>query len=97
MGRTNPTYRNALRGLEREWAPMGRALRQEYRGDFDQLFERARAFADAAGYANPPDPERALVLSVLLAHEVECRQLRERIEALEASLADDSRPDGGDG
>ncbi|WP_254528532.1 hypothetical protein [Natrinema gelatinilyticum] len=76
MGRTNPTYRDALRRLESEWEPMRRALRREYQDDFDRLFDRARAFADAAGYANPPRPERALVLSLLLAHEVELRRLR---------------------
>lgn len=80
MGRTNPTYRNAVRGLEAEWAPMRRALRAEYQQDFDRLFDRARGFADAAGHANPPDPERALLLSLLLAHEVELRQLRARLE-----------------
>lgn len=77
MGRTNPTYRDALSAIEREWEPMGRALRREYRADFGRLFDRARGFADAAGYANPPDPERAFLLSLLLAHEVELRRLRE--------------------
>ncbi|ARS89127.1 hypothetical protein [Natrarchaeobaculum aegyptiacum] len=86
MGRTNPTYRNALRGLEREWEPMGRALRREYQADFDRLFDRGRAFADAAGYANPPDPERAFFLSVLLAHEVELRKVRAELEATRERL-----------
>ena len=81
MGRTNPTYRDALRGLESEWDPMRRGLRREYQADFDRLFSRARGFADAAGYANPPDPERALLLSLLLAHEVELRELRDELEA----------------
>lgn len=76
MGRTNPTYRDALRGLQSEWEPMRRALRREYQADFDRLFDRGRAFADAAGYANPRDPERALLLSLALAHEVELRRLR---------------------
>lgn len=86
MGRTNPTYRDVLGQVEREWAPMRRALRQEYQADFDRLFDRARGYADAAGYANPPDPERALVLSLLLAHEAELRRLRERLH----------EPEGGD-
>ena len=83
MGRTNPTYRDALRALEEEWGPMRRALRREYQADFDRLFDRGRSFADAAGYANPPDPERAFLLSLVLAHEVELRRLRERLDALE--------------
>ncbi|SFS68337.1 hypothetical protein [Halostagnicola kamekurae] len=88
MGRTNPTYRDAVSSLESEWGPMRRALRREYQGDFDRLFERARGFADAAGHANATDPERALVLSVLLAHEVELRQVRGRLEETEAKLED---------
>lgn len=81
MGRTNPTYRDALSRLESEWEPMRRALRREYQADFDRLFDRGRTFADAAGHANHPDPERALVLSLLLAHEVELRRLREDFAA----------------
>ncbi|WP_436347353.1 hypothetical protein [Natronorubrum sp. FCH18a] len=103
MGRTNPTYRDALRGLESEWEPMRRALRREYQTDFDRLFDRGRTFADAAGYANPTDPERALLLSLALAHEVELRRLRAELEERErrddrtAPEARDGRTtDGGD-
>lgn len=88
MGRTNPTYRDAVSSLESKWGPMRRALRREYQADFDRLFERARGFADAAGHANATDPERALVLSVLLAHEVELRQVRGRLEETETKLED---------
>ncbi|WP_243645170.1 hypothetical protein [Natrarchaeobius chitinivorans] len=80
MGRTNPTYRDAIRRMEAEWEPMRRALRRTYQTDFDRLFDRSREFADAAGYANPASPERALVLSLLLAHEIELRRLREERE-----------------
>lgn len=83
MGRTTPTYRDAIRRMESEWEPMRRALRAEYQADFDRLFDRARGFADAAGYANHPDPERALLLSLALAHEVELRELRDRLEKRE--------------
>ncbi|WP_254522445.1 hypothetical protein [Natrinema caseinilyticum] len=96
MGRTNPTYRDALRRLESEWEPMRRALRREYQDDFDRLFDRAREFADAAGYANPPRPERALVLSLLLAHEVELRRLRAELAALEGGSGCIDSTEGGD-
>ena len=87
MGRTTPTYRNALERLESVWEPMRRGLRRQYQSDFDRLFARARGFADAAGYANPPEPERAMVFSLLLAHEVELRELRERLDAVERAHA----------
>ena len=88
MGRTNPTYRDAIASLESDWGPMRRALRREYQGDFDRLFDRARNFADAAGHANAPDPERALLLSLLLAHEVEHRRGRDRFAETETRLAE---------
>lgn len=83
MGRSTPTYRDAIRQLESEWSGMRGALRQEYQADFDRLFDRARGFAHAAGYVNPPDPERALVMSILLAYEVELRTIRDRLDRLE--------------
>ncbi|MEF8773895.1 MAG: hypothetical protein V5A23_04680 [Halobacteriales archaeon] len=106
MGRTNPTYRDWLRAFEDDWAPYRRALRRRRQPDFDRLFERAREHADAAGHANPRDPELALVLSMLLAHEAELRALRNDL-ATDAAAADggavatdgatdgDARPDEG--
>ncbi|WP_254523165.1 hypothetical protein [Natrinema caseinilyticum] len=49
MGKTNPTYRDQLRRLEEDWQPFRRALRVQYQEEFDQLFDEARQFADAAG------------------------------------------------
>lgn len=78
MGRTNPTYRDYLQSVEDDSQSFRRALRREYTQDFDQLFDRARTHADAAGYHNSTDPDVALLLSILLAHEHELRQLREQ-------------------
>ncbi|MFB6152040.1 MAG: hypothetical protein ABEJ40_09570 [Haloarculaceae archaeon] len=80
MGRTNPTVRDRLDRLEREWQPFRRALRRRDRADFDRLFDRARGHADAASQQNPPDAWRAFVVAVLLAQERELRRLRERLD-----------------
>ncbi|WP_336037942.1 hypothetical protein [Halobacterium yunchengense] len=80
MGRTNPTYRDHLDAYEQRCQPFRRALRYEYEQDFDRLFERARNHAHAAGHLNDVDPERAAVLSMLLAQEAELRALRERLD-----------------
>ena len=69
MGRTNPTYRDRLTALEREWEPFRRALRGHEQPHFDQLFEQGRAYAHAAGYLNQPTPDIPLLVSILLAHE----------------------------
>lgn len=78
MGRTNPTYRECVQRFEERCGPMRRGLRRQYKTDFDRLFDRARRHADAAGYLNSTDPELAILVSVLLAHEHEIRRLRER-------------------
>jgi hypothetical protein len=88
MGRTNPTLRDRLDALERDWRPFRRALRRRHRADFDRLFERARGHADAAGQQNPPDVWRAFVFTTLLAQERELRELREAIEADETDGSD---------
>lgn len=77
MGRTNPTYRDYVQEVETDWNSFRRGLRREYKDDFDRLFDRARTHADAAGYHNSTDPNMALLLSILLAHEHELRELRE--------------------
>ena len=79
MGRTNPTYRDAVDRLEDDWQPFRRALRRRHTEDFDRLFDHARTFADAGGYLNRYDPTEVVLLSMLLAHEHELRQLREQL------------------
>lgn len=69
MGRTQPTVRDRLDRLEREWQPFRRSLRRRDQPAFDRLFERARAHADAAAQQHPDDAWRAFVFAVLLAQE----------------------------
>ena len=49
MGRTNPTYQDALRAIEERWMEFRRALRRRDQPRFDRLFEYAREHADRAG------------------------------------------------
>jgi hypothetical protein len=88
MGRTNPTYRDFLDRFAEQHRSFRRGLRREYTADFDRLFDHARAHADAAGYHNATDPEVAVLLSILLAHEHELRQLRERLDGAEEGQRD---------
>lgn len=77
MGRTNPTYRDTLRGLEERWTPYRRALRRRDQPHFDRLFEHGRAHADAAGQLNHAEPLFPLLVSIVLEQE-------RRLAALEA-------------
>jgi chromosome segregation ATPase len=86
VGRTNPTYRDRLNALEREWQPYRRALRASEQAAFDRLFEHARAYAHAAGQRNHTAPEIPLLVSVLLAHERRLADLDGRLDALDEHL-----------
>lgn len=89
MGRTTPTYRQFLESFEADWQPYRRGLRARYQADFDGLFAKANYFADAAGYQNAADPDVAVLLSVLLAQEVELRRLRAAVDGDVAPLPAD--------
>ena len=87
MGRTNPTYRDILRGFEEQWQPFRRALRHEDQARFDRLLTYARNHADAAGMLNHESPVVPLLVAVAIAQE-------RRIDALETRLDDlDTRLD----
>ena len=101
MGRTNPTYPAFLDGYETDFSDYRRALRRRHQTDFDRLFDGAREFADAAGYANHLDRDTLVLVSMLLAHEERLREQAEELERLRAAVGDadgddiGSRPDDG--
>jgi hypothetical protein len=86
MGRTNPTYRDALRAIEERWSDFRRALRRRDQPRFDRLFEYAREHADASGLLNHQDPLVPALFSVDLEQEQRLDDHEERIAALEAAV-----------
>jgi len=86
VGRTNPTYRDRLDSLEREWQPYRRGLRVSEQTQFDQLFEHGRTYAHAAGHLNHPNPEIPFLLSVLLAQQRQLAELTSRLNELASRL-----------
>lgn len=88
MGRTNPTYRDAIRALEGRWDDFKRALRHRDQPRFERLFEYACAHADAGGYLNHDEPLFPILLSVDLEQETRLDDLEDRIETLEGELDD---------
>ena len=102
MGRTNPTFRDALRAIEERWGTYRRALRRRDQPRFDRLFAYARAHADASGLLNHTTPLLPALLSVDLEQERRLDEHEERIDTLEAALGDcedaerASEPDGSD-
>jgi len=86
MGRTNPTYRDALRAIEERWAEFRRALRRHDQPRFDRLFEYAREHADASGLLNHQNPLLPALLSIDLEQETRIDEHEVRLEEIEAAL-----------
>jgi hypothetical protein len=90
MGRTNPTYRDALRATRDRWDEFRRALRNRDQPRFDQLFAYAREHADASGLLNHENPLFPALFSIDLEQQARLDDHEQRIEDLEASLTDTS-------
>jgi hypothetical protein len=86
MGRTNPTYRDALQAIEERWAAFRRALRRRDQPRFDQLFAYAREHADASGLLNHQNPLLPALLSIDLEQETRLDAHDERLDHLEEAL-----------
>ncbi|SEO74444.1 hypothetical protein SAMN05216388_101810 [Halorientalis persicus] len=87
MGRTNPTYRDALRAIEERWADFRRALRRRDQPHFDRLFEYAREHADASGLLNHQNPLLPALFSIDLEQEARLDEHEERLAELEQAIA----------
>jgi len=88
MGRTNPTYRDALRAIEERWAEFRRALRRRDQPRFDRLFEYACEHADASGLLNHQNPLLPALLSIDLEQEARLDDHEERLAELEQRLSE---------
>jgi chromosome segregation ATPase len=80
MGRTNPTYRDALRALEERWATYRRALRGRDQPRFDRLFTYARDHADASGLLNHETPLLPALFSIDVEQERRLDEQGERVD-----------------
>jgi len=86
MGRTNPTYRDALRVIEERWQDFRRALRRRDQPRFDQLFAYAREHADASGLLNHQNPLLPALISIDLEQERRLDKHEERLEELKEAI-----------
>jgi len=96
MGRTNPTYRDALRAIEERWGEFRRALRRRDQPRFDRLFEYAREHADASGLLNHQNPLLPALLSIDLEQEARLDEHDKRLADIEQALDHESVPESGD-
>jgi hypothetical protein len=86
MGRTNPTYRDALSAMESRWEDYRRALRRADQQVFDWLFEAARVHADASGLQNHQFVEIPALISIVLEQQKRIDDLEDRLDHMEDDL-----------
>jgi hypothetical protein len=86
MGRTNPTYRDALRAIKDRWQDYRRALRNRDQPRFDQLFAYAREHAAASGLLNHENPLLPALFSIDLQQEARFNDHENRLEDIEQAL-----------
>ena len=89
MGRTIPTFRQMIESFGMEWTDFRQGLRKQDQEMFDALLNHARRHS-AAGHNFPHAlPFEPIVISILLEHEKQLRDLKKTKEQPEKRNRDE--------
>jgi hypothetical protein len=86
MGRTVPSYRQALDKEIKGWEGFRKALRGRELEAFDKMMNACRTYASAGGMATRTILAEAMFMSILLNQQKELMEIRENLERLEKQL-----------
>jgi hypothetical protein len=86
LGRTVPSYRQALEEEIMRWESFRRALRDRDADAFDKVMVACRVYASAGGMATRPILTEAMFMSILVSQRKELMEIRESLERLEKRL-----------
>jgi len=86
MGRTVPSYRQALEAEIERWKTFRKGLRNKDAEAFDQMMNACRMFASAGSMATRPILLEAMVMSILLHQEKAIMEIKEKLDKLEKQL-----------
>jgi len=86
MGRTVPSYRQALEMEIERWKAFRKALRCDDAKAFDRMMDACRLHASAASMATRPVLLDAMFMSILLRQEEAMMEMKERLDRLERQL-----------
>ena len=86
MGRTVPSYRQALETEIEKWKGFRKGLRNKDAEAFDRMMNACRMSASAGSMATRPILLEAMVMSILLHQEKAITEIRERFVRLEKQL-----------
>jgi hypothetical protein len=86
MGKTVPSYRQALESEIERWKWFRKALRSKDAEAFDRMMNACRLFASAGSMATRPVLLEAMFMSILLHQEKAITEIRENLDRLEKQL-----------
>jgi len=81
MGKTVESYRIALDIEIQDWSSFARALRSDYREEFEQMMDACRNLASAGSNATRPTVFEAMVMSILLYQQKKLTKLEKESNA----------------
>ncbi len=88
MGRTVPSYRQALEAEIERWKGFRKGLRSKDAEAFDRILNACRLFASAGSMATRPVLLEAMFMSILLHQEKAITEIREKLDKLEKRLSE---------
>lgn len=86
LGRTVPSYRQALEAEIASWEGFRRALRDRDLEAFDEMMNACRMHASAGSMATRPILIEAMFMTVLLSQQKRLTEIAENLERLEKKL-----------
>jgi len=86
MGKTVPSYRQALENEVERWKGFRKGLRGKDAEAFDRMMNACRMFASAGSMATRPVLLEAMFMSILLHQEKAITEIKEKIDKLEKQL-----------
>ena len=86
MGRTVPSYRQALEAEIERWKVFRKGLRNKDAEAFDRMMNACRLFASAGSMATRPILLEAMFMSILLHQEKAITEIKEKLDRLEEQL-----------
>jgi len=86
MGRTVPSYRQALETEISRWDGFRKALRGKELEAFDKMMNACKVYASAGSMATRSILVEAMFMSILLNQQKELMEIRESLERLEKQL-----------
>ena len=87
MGRTVPSYRQALESEIERWKGFRKGLRNKDAEAFDRMMNACRMFASAGSMATRPVLLEAMFMSILLHQEKAITEIKEKLDKLEKQLS----------